>query len=183
MSIMWTYEPEVDLSGAGEYVVGGAVEEYGGESVFGPVANLVEDGLYAGVGPDVPDLDDLVGAETDQVVPVLVEREVLHGRVVAVEVGEGAQGERVPHDDVALLAARSDETVLARVHEGVHALLMQVEGLVLLVDEVLDVVDVDEAVERGRHDVVKVGEELDLGYPTVVDLLLYDLDSILLLLK
>ncbi len=48
---------------------------------------------------------------------------------------------------------------------------MQIEGLVLLVGEVLDVMDVDEAVEGGGYDVVQVGVELDLRDPALVNLL------------
>jgi hypothetical protein len=47
---------------------------------------------------------------------------------------------------VSLLATASDESVFARVNEGVHSLLMEIEGFILLVDKVLDVMDMDEAV-------------------------------------
>jgi hypothetical protein len=47
---------------------------------------------------------------------------------------------------VSLLAAASDESVFARVNEGVHSLLMEIKGFILLVDKVLDVMDMDEAV-------------------------------------
>jgi hypothetical protein len=84
---------------------------------------------------------------------------------------------------VSLLAAASDESVFARVNEGVHTLLMEIEGFILLVDKVLDVMDVDEAVQGGGDDVVQVGEKLNFSNPTVVNLFFNNLDSVLLLLK
>lgn len=66
------YKPEVDLPRAGEDVIRGAVKVDRGQSILWPVADLVEDGLDAGVGPDVPDLHHLIRAETDQVISVFV---------------------------------------------------------------------------------------------------------------
>jgi len=47
---------------------------------------------------------------------------------------------------VSLLATASDESVFTRIDEGVHSLLMEIEGFILLVDKVLDIMDMDEAV-------------------------------------
>lgn len=149
-----------------------------GKPVLRSVADLVKYGLDASISPNIPNLDDLVRPQTDQVVPVLVYGQILHTRVVTVEVGERPQCEGIPHNDVALLAATGHEAVLRRVDKGVDSLLMEVEGLVLLVGEVLDIVDVDEAIERGGDDVVEVCVELYLGDPALVYLLLYDLHSV-----
>jgi len=101
---------------------------------------------------------------------------------VAIEVGEGTECEGVPHDDVALFSATCNEPMLRRVDEGIDTLLVEVERLVFFVRQVLDVMDVDEAVERGAHDVVEIRIELDLRDPALVDLLLDHLNTMLLLL-
>lgn len=60
---------------------------------------------------------------------------------------------------------------------------MKIEGFVLLVNEVFDIMDMNKAVKRRRHDVVKIREEFNFRDPTIVNLLLNNLDSILLFLK
>ena len=65
-----------------------------------------------------------------------------------IEVGKGSECERVPHNDVAFFSAAGNEPMLGRVDEGVHSLLMQVEGLILLIRKILYVVNMDEAIQR-----------------------------------
>lgn len=143
---------------------------------------LIKDCLDAGIGPYVPNLNCLVGAQTDQMISVFIEREVLNRCVVAVEVSKRSQCEGVPHDDVTLFTATCNEPVLRRIDEGVDTLLVQVKRLVLFVRQLLDVVNMNEAVERGAHNVVEIRVELDLRDPSFVDLLLDHLDAMLLLL-
>lgn len=78
------YKPEVDFSGAQQDVVGAFVEMKEGESVFRSVADLVKDGLDADISPDVPDLYDLVRAQGDKMVTVLIYCQVLHTCVVTI---------------------------------------------------------------------------------------------------
>jgi hypothetical protein len=47
---------------------------------------------------------------------------------------------------VSLFATTSDESVFARINEGVHTLLMEIEGFILLVNKILNIMDMDEAV-------------------------------------
>lgn len=49
--------------------------------------------------------------------PILVDRKVLHRGGVAREVTEGAQGERIPHDDLAFFSAGGDKAVSVGVNE------------------------------------------------------------------
>ena len=59
---------------------------------------------------------------------------------------------------------------------------MKIKSLVLLVWQVLYIVDVDESIKRCRDNVVEVWIELNLGDPSLVNLLLNDGKSMLLLL-
>jgi hypothetical protein len=58
------------------------------------------------------------------------------------------KGEGVPHNNMALLAATRDESMLARVNEGIDSLLMKIERFVLFVSELLNIMNVDETVKR-----------------------------------
>lgn len=107
-----SYKPEVDLSGASQNVVGSPIEVDRGEAILRAVAKLVEDSLDACVGPDVPNLDDLIGSQTDQVESIFVESQVLDRSIVPIEVRESSKCERVPHDDVSLFSATGNEPVL-----------------------------------------------------------------------
>ena len=53
-----------------------------------------------------------------------------------------------------LLTATGYESVFTRVNEGVDTLLMEVERFILLIYKVLDIVDVDEAIQRRGNDVI-----------------------------
>lgn len=140
-------EPEVDLATSKNDVVRDLVEVQRRQDVLRPVAGLVDDGLNAHVRPNVPNFDNLVSAQGNQVVAVLVDCQVLDGSVMSIQVRERAQGEGVPHDNVSFLSTTRDETVLARVNERVDTLLMKVETFVLLVLEFFHLMNVDHAVQ------------------------------------
>ena len=78
---------------------------------------------------------------------LLVNGKVLDRSVVTLEVLYSLARVRVPHDDVSFLATTCNKTVLMRVNECIDAFLMQVKGL-LQVRQVIDAVDVNEAVQR-----------------------------------
>ena len=69
---------------------------------------------------------------------------------------------------MALLTAAGDLLVLLRVDKAVDALLMQVERSLLPVVQILQLVHVDEAVERAREQHDKVFVVLDLRDPAPV---------------
>lgn len=60
---------------------------------------------------------------------------------------------------------------------------MKIEGFVLLVNKVFDIMDMNKPVQRRRHDIVKIREEFYFRDPTIVNLLFNNLDTILLFLK
>ena len=68
-------------------------------------------------------------------------------------------------------AATRNNLVLGRVYEGVDTFLMQVEGLAFLVFKVIDLMDVDAAVERATHHVLNISIVFYFGDPTFVALL------------
>jgi hypothetical protein len=74
----------------------------------------------------------------------------------------------IPHDDVTFLTARGDKLVLLAVHKAVDTLLVKVERLVLKL-KFVDVVDVNQTVERGTEHIIQIGVVLDLGDPALVD--------------
>ena len=76
---------------------------------------------------------------------------------------------------MAFFTATGDNFVLGRVNEGVHTFLMQVEGLALLVFEIVDLVDVDAAVKGATHHILNIGIVLNFCDPTLVALLGDDL--------
>ena len=141
-----TYKPEINFSWAKEDVICSLVKVKESQPVLWSVAYLVKDSLDASVSSDVPNLEDFVSTETDQVVSVLIDCQVLHRSIVTIEVRQSSKSKRIPHDNVTLLSATCYESVLWGVDEGVHSLLMQIEGLVLLVWQVLYVVNMYETI-------------------------------------
>ena len=139
--------PEHDVDRADDDIVGDRVVGEGRENILGAISLAVDYGLNALVMPSIPDLDDLVCAETNQVVPLLVDVQMGHARVVAVQVGQLLECIRLPENDVALLTTASNLLVLDRVDEAVYTLLMQVECAPWLVDQIGKVVHMDETVK------------------------------------
>ena len=70
--------PELDLDGADDDVVGDRVVFERAKDVLRTVSDTINDGLDALIVPCIPDLDHLVSAERDQMVPLLVDVEVGH---------------------------------------------------------------------------------------------------------
>ena len=141
-----TYKPEINFPWAKEDVICSLVKVKESQPVLWSVAYLVKDSLDASISSDVPNLENFVSTKTDQVVSVLVNCQVLHRSVMTIEIRQSSKSERVPHDNVTLLSTTSHESVLWGVDEGIHSLLMQIEGLVLLIWQVLYVVNMDEAI-------------------------------------
>jgi len=65
--------PELDLNRADEDVMSDRVVGEGSEDILRAVSLAVDDGLNALIVPSIPDFDDLIGAETNQVIPFLVD--------------------------------------------------------------------------------------------------------------
>ena len=101
---------------------------------------------------------------------------------MAIEIGQDSKCERVPHENVPFFAATSDESALLWIDEGVDWLLMDIEGLLVLVFEIFDVVDMNKWVNWGGYDVLKIIVVLDLGNPGVVNNLFDKLHTKLLFL-
>jgi len=80
---------------------------------------------------------------------------------------------------MSLFATTGYEAVLARVDKRVHTFLMQVECLMLLILQVLDGVDVNETVQRGRNYVVEIFEVFNTCNPSLVALRLNELKALL----
>ena len=94
----------------------------------------------------VPDNDNLVGSQADQVVSFLVDVEALDGGIVTVKVSQLLDCVRFPEDNVTLLTTASHLLVFGRVNKAIDALLVQVERF-LLVGQVGRIVHMDEAVK------------------------------------
>ena len=129
--------PEVDFPAADNDVVGHLVVVERGQDGLRSVEESINYILDAHVGPCVPDFDDFVSAETDQVITLFVDVEVRDGGVVAVQVSESAQSEWLPQNDVSLFTAAGHESVFRRVDKCVHSLLMQIECPVLFISQVI----------------------------------------------
>ena len=102
---------------------------------------------------------------------------------MTVKIGKGSQCEWIPHNDVTLLTTTCDESLLAGINKGINTLLMQVKRLIVSVVQILNVVDMNETIKRRGHYVVKIWEELNLCNPSVVNVLLNDLNTVLLFVK
>ena len=59
------------------------------QPVLWSVANLVKDSLDASIGSDVPNLENLISTQTNQVMSVLINSQILYGSIVTVEIGQG----------------------------------------------------------------------------------------------
>ena len=70
--------PELDLDGADDDVVGDRVVFERAKDVLRTVSDTINDSLDALIVPCIPDLDHLVSAERDQMVPLLVDVKVGH---------------------------------------------------------------------------------------------------------
>ena len=146
-------EPEVDLARAKQDMIGLRFENEGCQVIIRSVADLVDNCLNVRVGSNIPNFDHFVGAKRDQMVSLLVDCQVLHRGVVTVQVRENTECEGVPHNDVPLFTAGSNETMSVTVHERVDTFLVQVECFIF-VRQLIDVVNVDQSIQRGREDVV-----------------------------
>lgn len=104
--------PELDHDGADDDVVGDGVVCERGQDVFRTVGHPINDILDALVLSGIPDLDNFVGAQTDQMVPLLVNVQVADRSVMTIQVGELLQSIRLPENDMSLLTATSDLLVL-----------------------------------------------------------------------
>ena len=65
---------------------------------------------------------------------------------MSIQMGQNTQRERVPHNDVSLLAATRNEPVFVTVNETINSFLVEVECLVFE-NELVNVVNVDEAIK------------------------------------
>ncbi len=120
------------------------------------------------VGLDIPNFDYLVGSKGDQVIFLFVDGQILHTGIVTIKVGKSAKRERIPHNNVPFLTAGSNKPMSGAVNERVDTFLVEVEGL-SLVRQVVDVVDVDETVQRATHYVHQIGVVFDFGDPALMN--------------
>jgi len=70
---------------------------------------------------------------------------------VSVKVSQLLKCVRLPKNDMALLSATGDLFVLYGVDETVDSLLMQVESFLLLIVQCVQLMHVDESIERRRE--------------------------------
>ena len=80
-------------------------------------------------------------------IPLLVDVEVRDGCVMAIEVGQVLQGVWLPENNVSLLSATGDESVLGGVDKTVDTFLMEVESLSAIL-ELVQIVHMDKSIER-----------------------------------
>ena len=158
--------PELDRDRADHNVVSDWIILKGTQDVFRPVGHSINDGLNAFVALGIPNLDDLVSSKTDQVVPVFIDIQVTHRRVMPIQIGQLLESVGLPEDDMTLFTTTSDLLVLDRVDETVDTLLMKIESSFLLIVKRFKLMHVDEAIERGGQEHVQVLIILDLGDPT-----------------
>jgi hypothetical protein len=102
-------EPQINFPRPQQYIIGILIKEEGGEPILRPIANFIEKSLDAVIGPNVPNLHHLICIQRYQMVPILIERQVLHTRVMAIEIAKNSQGKGVPHQDMPLLSATCHE--------------------------------------------------------------------------
>jgi hypothetical protein len=67
---------------------------------------------------------------------------------MSIHIVEHTKCEGIPHNNVAFLSTTCDESMFARVNEGIHTLLVKIERFVLFVSQFFDVVNVNESIER-----------------------------------
>jgi len=67
-------KPEVNLARSKQDVVRVRLVDQAREDVVRAVADLINDLLDQRIGANVPNVDQLVSAERDQVVPILIDR-------------------------------------------------------------------------------------------------------------
>jgi len=116
------------------------------QDVFRPVGHSINDGLNAFVALGIPNLDDLVGSKTDQMVPIFIDIQVTHRRVMPIQIGQLLESVGLPEDDMTLFTTTSNLFVLDRVDETVDTLLMQIESSFLLVVKRFELMHVDESI-------------------------------------
>ena len=104
--------PEFDHDGADDDVVGDRVVCERSQDVLRTVGHPINDILNALVLSGIPNLDDLVSAQTDQMVPLFVNVQITDGSIVTIQVGELLQSIRLPENNVSLFTATSDLLVL-----------------------------------------------------------------------
>ena len=80
-------------------------------------------------------------------IPLLVDVEVRDGCVMAIKVGQVLQGVWLPENNVSLLSATGDESVLGGVDKTVDTFLMEVESLSAIL-ELVQIVHMDKSIER-----------------------------------
>ena len=144
------------------------------QDVLWAVSNTINNRLNALIVSCVPNLDHLVRAKTDQMVPVLIDVKVRDRGVMTVQMGQLLKRVGLPKDNVTLHTATRNLFVLDRVHKAVDSFEMQVERFLSPVVECLQLVHVDEAVQGRGDEVVQVFVVLDLCDPSPMTV---DLDA------
>lgn len=138
--------PKLDRNGSDNNVARHCIVEKSAQDVLRAVGRAIVDPLDDLIVERVPDYDNLVGSQADQVVSFLVDVEALDGSIVTVKVSQLLDCVRFPEDNVTLLTATSHLLVLGRVNKAIDALLVQVERF-LFVGQVGRIVHMDEAVK------------------------------------
>lgn len=81
-------------------------------------------------------------------IALLVESQILNTGVMSIKVGEHTKCKGVPHKDVPLFTTACNEPTFLRVDKRVDWLLVDVEGLLIFVLKLFDVMDMDKTVDR-----------------------------------
>ena len=104
--------PKLDRNGSDDNVTRHRIVEKSSQDVLWAVGRAIVDPLNDLIVERVPDYDNLVGAQTDQMVSFLVDVEALDGCIVTVEVCQLLDSIGLPEDNVSLLSTTSHLFVL-----------------------------------------------------------------------
>jgi len=121
LSLEW---PELDLNGAHNDVVSYRFVPESTENILRTISDSVNDGLNALVVSRIPDLDNFVCSERDQVISLLVDVKMRHRCVMSIQVRQLLKRVRLPEDDMPFFSTTCDLLMLDRVDKTVDTLLM-----------------------------------------------------------
>ena len=121
LSLEW---PELDLNGAHNDVVGQRLIPESAEDILRTVSDSVNDGLDALVVSRIPDLDNFVCSERDQVISLLVDVKMRYRGVMPIQVRQLLERVGLPEDNMPFFSTTCDLLMLDRVDKTVDTFLM-----------------------------------------------------------